>query len=371
MGHIHTEPNQHDFTTSAYIIRKVDDEWKCLVHHHKKLGKLLQIGGHIELTETPWQALAHEIREESGYDLSELRLLQPKSISTSIISDAIVHPLPLLLNTHTFSSDHFHTDLGYGFIAKHTPSRPPHMDESQDIRWYSLSEIEVALAADKIIPDIAITYRQLLGSLESYKTVDPASFSLECAKVFKATHRELSLTQFGNPILRQVARPLSAQEITSDEIQQLITDIRYTNQTKSYGVGLAAPQVGVGIALSVIGIKPTPNRPNLTPFEQVIINPSYGGIGKRIGMWEGCQSSGTGHNTLYGKALRYRKIKAFWLDERGETHEQTLDGFVAHVFQHETDHLNGILFVDRVRDTKTYMLADEFRERIVKPSQID
>lgn len=177
--------------------------------------------------------------------------------------------------------------------------------------------------------------------------------------------KRLKLIHFGNPILREKARELSAAEIKSTKIQQLIADIRYVNETKKYGVGLAAPQVGESVALSVIGIKPTPTRPNLEKFEQVIINPKYGGIDRRTGMWEGCQSSGTGNNTLFGKALRYKKIHATWYDEHAKFHDEILDGFVAHVFQHETDHLNGILFVDRVRDTKTYMLASEYRKRII------
>lgn len=172
------------------------------------------------------------------------------------------------------------------------------------------------------------------------------------------------LTHFGSPILRQTAQQLSTKEIKSYKIQQLIADIRYTNETKKYGVGLAAPQIGESVALSVIGIKPTPTRPNLEKFDQVIINPTYEGIGRRrIGMWEGCQSSGTGSNTLFGKALRYKKIRATWYDERATFHDEELTGFVAHVFQHETDHLNGILFVDRVRDPKTYMLASEYRKQ--------
>ena len=176
--------------------------------------------------------------------------------------------------------------------------------------------------------------------------------------------RSLDLIRFGNPLLRQSARQLSTEEIKSRKIQDLIANIRYTNENKKYGVGLAAPQVGVSVALSVIGIKPTPNRPNLVRFDQVIINPSYEGIGRWTGMWEGCQSSGTGKDTLFGKVLRYRKINASWLDETGALHNEELQGFVAHVFQHETDHLNGILFVDRVRDTKTYMLASEYKKRI-------
>lgn len=172
------------------------------------------------------------------------------------------------------------------------------------------------------------------------------------------------LTHFGNPILRQKAQQLSLDEIKSDAIQQHISTIRAMIEDEQYGVGLAAPQVGKSVALSVIAIKPTPNRPKLVRFEQVIINPTYEGIGRRSSMWEGCLSSGEGDNTLFAKALRYQKIHATWYDENAEFHDAVLDRFIAHVFQHETDHLNGILFVDKVRDTKTYMLADEYRRRI-------
>lgn len=175
----------------------------------------------------------------------------------------------------------------------------------------------------------------------------------------------LKLTRFGNPILRQRAQNILADDIKGQEIQQLIADIRYTNETKKYGMGIAAPQVGVSLALSVIGIKPTPTRPNLERFEQVIVNPAYEGIGRRTGMWEGCQSCGSGRDILYGKALRYKKIQAQWYDEYAEFHNEELSGFVAHVFQHEADHLSGVLFVDRVRDTKTYMMADEYRKMVM------
>ena len=98
------------------------------------------------------------------------------------------------------------------------------------------------------------------------------------------TNKILKLTRFGNPILRDQARQLSLSEISSDKIQQLISDIRYTNQQKKYGMGIAAPQVGESVVLSVIGIKPTPNRPKLARFEQVILNPTYAGIGRRSSM---------------------------------------------------------------------------------------
>lgn len=182
--------------------------------------------------------------------------------------------------------------------------------------------------------------------------------------------RILEATRFGNPILRSKAGRLTAEQIKSADTQSLIEDMRYTLLKKKYGVGIAAPQVGVDVALSVIGIKPTPNRPNLTPFKAVIINPEIiETYGNKKRMWEGCISCGMGSNTLFAQVPRYRKIKLRWLDEMNVEREKVLDGFIAHVVQHEVDHLNGVLFVDRVKDPSTFMMADEYRKRIVNSTK--
>lgn len=181
------------------------------------------------------------------------------------------------------------------------------------------------------------------------------------------TSHILKATKFGNPILRAKAKQLTMAEIQSEQIQQLIKDMRHTVLKKKYGVGIAAPQVGEGIALSVIGIKPTPNRPNLVPFDTIIINPEIAETyGNKTQLWEACISCGTGNSTLFAKVPRYKKIKLRWIDEKGTKHEKILEDFVAHVAQHEVDHLNGILFVDRVKDPTTFMMADEYRKRIVR-----
>lgn len=177
----------------------------------------------------------------------------------------------------------------------------------------------------------------------------------------------LRRTQFGNPILRTPTKKLSEKQIKSAEIQQLIRDMKFTLDKRKYGVGLAATQVGENVSLSVIGIKATPNRPNEIPFDSVIINPSFIGIGRRSPMWEGCISFSSGGEAMYAKAPRYKKIKASWMDENGVKHAELIDGLPAHVFQHETDHLNGVLFVDRVKDSTSWMTASEYRKRIVRP----
>lgn len=178
--------------------------------------------------------------------------------------------------------------------------------------------------------------------------------------------KDLTITRFGNPILRAQAKKLSDEEILSDEIQQLIVAMYDKLRRDKFGVGLAAPQIGKSIAMSVIGIKPTPNRPERKPFDTVIVNPSYEGIGKKSAKWEGCISAGKGDDTLFAQVPRYSRIRARWQDEKAKWHEDVVEDFVAHVFQHEADHLNGVLFVDKVEDTKTYMMSDEYRARIIK-----
>lgn len=176
----------------------------------------------------------------------------------------------------------------------------------------------------------------------------------------------LKRTYFGNPILRVRAKKLSTAEILSDEIQNLIKDIKFTVDKRKYGVGIAAPQVGLCVALALIAIKPTPTRPDRKVFNSVIINPKViETYGNKKGMWEGCISYGSDSNYPYGKAMRYKKIKVCYYDENAKKHTKILQGLIAHVFQHETDHLNGILFVDRVKDNSTFIMSSEFRKRIL------
>lgn len=181
---------------------------------------------------------------------------------------------------------------------------------------------------------------------------------------------KLKITRLGNPLLRETARRLGADEIVGPAIQALIADMKLTVASKRYGVGLAAPQIGRNLAISVIAIKPTPNRPDLDTYEAVIINPEITKtFGYRRQVWEGCISCGSGKDTLFAKVPRYKSVKLRWLDENADKHEEVLTGFPAHVAQHETDHLNGTLFVDKVKDTSTYMMQDEYLKRIVRESK--
>lgn len=176
----------------------------------------------------------------------------------------------------------------------------------------------------------------------------------------------LPIIRFGNPVLRETARRPTEQEILSNDIQKLIENMRHTLVEKKYGVGIAAPQVGESVALSIIDVKPTPNRPELEPFDTVLINPEIiETFGEPVDMWEGCVSCGTEDDILFAQLPRFEKVQVTWLDEHAKSHEEVIGGFVAQVVQHETDHLNGILFVDHVTDTRSFMMADEYRKRVI------
>lgn len=169
----------------------------------------------------------------------------------------------------------------------------------------------------------------------------------------------LNKTDFGNPILRKVAKKLSIEQILSVDTQQFIQNMYYTLENKEYGVGIAAPQVGQSVAISVIDTKPTPTRPNLIRQKLTIINPiitkTYG---RKVQQWEACISGAQ----LYAKVPRYTRVRLRWQDKDALWQEQDFDGFMAHVIQHEVDHLSGVLFVDRVSDTKSYATFDEYKK---------
>ena len=163
MGHIHTEEGQHDHTVGAYIIREDEGEPKLILHMHKKMEILLQFGGHVELNETPWQAVVHEVREESGYDIDQLNVLQPKERIkklTGTVSDvagktehltgAVLHPYPVVLDTHIIKPGHYHSNDSFACVTDQKPKQSVDEGESTDMRL--LTRDEVAQLSDEQIP---------------------------------------------------------------------------------------------------------------------------------------------------------------------------------------------------------------------------
>lgn len=170
--------------------------------------------------------------------------------------------------------------------------------------------------------------------------------------------------ELGNPVLRKQAIPLSKEEIASTKIQTLIKNMHHTLLAEKLGIGLAAPQVGQSIALSVVAIRPTSHRPHVSKFDAVIINPRIvKTYGNKKQLWEGCLSAG--ESGLFGKVARFARAEVFYLDEHGAEHTKQFEGLQAQVMQHEIDHLNGVLFVDHVKDPGTYMTLTEYKKQVV------
>lgn len=176
MPHIHTKPGEHDHTASAFVIRKGLGEPVLLIHRHKKLGVYLQFGGHIETTETPWQAVTHELLEESGYSMRQLRLLQPKE-RLKKTTNAVLHPVSIYHNTHKFDESHFHTDVAYAFVTDSDPEHSIGESESKAVRMVTRQEL-ADMPADEIYESAReaglFVFDVCLGNWEE---VDPEEFS--------------------------------------------------------------------------------------------------------------------------------------------------------------------------------------------------
>lgn len=177
MGHIHTKPGQHDHTISGFIIRTDGDEPKVLLHKHKKLGKLLQFGGHIELDENPWQAVCHEILEESGYDMGQLKIMQPKIRIKHGAVHTKRHPYPVNYNTHKFNDEHFHIDISYAFITNQEPAHAIAENESGDIALLTRQEV-LKLTEKDTYEDVKQICLFIFDSvMHEWEAIDAAEYS--------------------------------------------------------------------------------------------------------------------------------------------------------------------------------------------------
>lgn len=178
MPHIHTEPGQIDHTVTAFIVRTDLSEPKVLLHMHKKYNLLMPVGGHVELDETPWAAVLHEVQEESGYDVSQLHVLQPE-LRIEQMRNVVPHPQPLCMNTHRAASEHFHSDTIYLLTVTEDPEHSLAEGESEDIRWLSRTEV-AELADGQMFADAKQTALQIFDSfLGVWQPVAAAEYSNE------------------------------------------------------------------------------------------------------------------------------------------------------------------------------------------------
>ncbi|MDH5547495.1 MAG: peptide deformylase [Gammaproteobacteria bacterium] len=176
------------------------------------------------------------------------------------------------------------------------------------------------------------------------------------------------ILRIGNPLLRQKSRPVD--DPSSHESQQLLEDMLHSMRHAS-GAGLAAPQIGQLKRVIVFGIEHNPRYPDAPPVPlTVLFNPDYEVLDYNLeSAWEGCLSV----PGMRGRVNRPRKIRYHGVDGRGKLLTRDAEGFHARVFMHEFDHLEGILYVDKLADPADFGLIEELEQagRIPKISADD
>jgi peptide deformylase len=168
----------------------------------------------------------------------------------------------------------------------------------------------------------------------------------------------LPIREMGDPVLREVAREVTPEELAGAEVQQLIDDMIETMRAAN-GAGLAAPQVGVPLRIAVIEVREgNPRYPYKPPIPlTVIVNPHLTPLdGTTFATNEGCLSM----PNIRGDLERFENVGVRYHDRDGGVHEETRRGLTAGTFQHEVDHLDGILFVDRMADLSSLSTWAEF-----------
>ena len=170
--------------------------------------------------------------------------------------------------------------------------------------------------------------------------------------------KQLTVLTVGDPRLRLMAEPVVALD---RPLQTLIKNLIWTTE-KTNGVGIAAPQVGVAKQLFIVASRPTlryPYAPTMAPT--VMINPHIvAHSDDRIADWEGCLSV----PDQRGQVERWREIEVEYGDRHGQMKRQVFTDFVARIFQHELDHLQGTVFTDRVADPTTLLTEQAYFDQL-------
>ena len=164
-----------------------------------------------------------------------------------------------------------------------------------------------------------------------------------------------SISKIGSLVLSQQSNIIT--NVASPEIDQLIEDLIATADAAN-GVGIAAPQVAESIRLFIVASRPSPRYPHAPKMEPTaMINPEIiDRSSEVISGWEGCLSV----PDLRGFISRHQSIEVKYLTKHGELIQQELTGFIARIFQHELDHLDGILFPDRILNSQDLITEAEY-----------
>jgi peptide deformylase len=166
------------------------------------------------------------------------------------------------------------------------------------------------------------------------------------------------IAQLGHPVLRAPVARVSLP--AADEIRALVADMLETLRDLG-GVGIAAPQVHESLAIFIVASRPVPRYPDAPTIEpEVVINPEIiEGSAEFVKDWEGCLSI----PGIRGLVPRNRHIKVRYYTVEGHIVERDFHDFAARIFQHEDDHLKGIVFLDRLESTRDVITEKEYQKR--------
>jgi peptide deformylase len=166
-----------------------------------------------------------------------------------------------------------------------------------------------------------------------------------------------TVLRMGDPVLRQVASPV--ERFASPELQQLVDDMTDTMQACD-GAGLAAIQIGVLQRVVVFGVEHNPRYPDAGPVPfTVLVNPQITPLSEERELgWEGCLSV----PGMRGLVPRYTRIRYRGFDTSGQPIDREVGGFHARVVQHECDHLDGILYPERIEDMLMFGFIEELQQ---------
>ena len=162
-----------------------------------------------------------------------------------------------------------------------------------------------------------------------------------------------NVLKMGHPLLRAVASPV--ERLDAPEVRELVADMDDTMRALS-GAGIAAPQIGVSLRVVIFEVLENPRYPHVQPVPYtVLINPVLTPLGEEMDEgWEGCLSV----PGLRGLVPRYRHLRYQGWNLEGEAIDRTVRGFHARVVQHEVDHLDGILYPQRLTDVRQFGFED-------------
>jgi peptide deformylase len=170
----------------------------------------------------------------------------------------------------------------------------------------------------------------------------------------------LKVARIGNPIVRAAASPVAEKAMRSADIQRVIDDMIETMHEYD-GVGLAAPQVHVGLRLAVIEIPAEDERAETAVPLMVVVNPVVTPLGDETAVgWEGCLSI----PDLRGEVPRFTRLRLDAQDRAGKAYTVEASGFFARVIQHECDHLDGSVYLDRMQGMRSLSFQRELDRRL-------